>query len=68
MRRSLWWVSFLGFGDPPASLDSCSTGFRAVESLSDLIDGDPPESMRLGKRDSPLSLESQGGHQREEAG
>lgn len=33
--------------------------FNGVESLSDLIDGDPPESMRLGKQGSPSLLESQ---------
>lgn len=37
----------------PAFLISCYTGLSGVESLSDLIDGDPPESMRPGKQDSP---------------
>lgn len=37
----------------PVFPDSCSSGFTGVESLSDLIDGDPAESMRLGKQDNP---------------
>lgn len=43
----------LRFGDPSASPNSCCAEFSGVESLSDLIDGDPPESMRLGKQGSP---------------
>lgn len=53
MWRSLWAVSLSGASDPPVFLNSCYTGFTEVESLSDLIDGDPPESMRLEKQDSP---------------
>ena len=47
------WVSSQVGGDSSAFPNSCCAGFSGGESLSDLIDGDPPESMRLGKQDSP---------------
>ena len=50
-RRGL--DSQVGGGGPPAFPRSCRAGFSGVESLSDLIDGDPPESMRPGKQDGP---------------
>ncbi|CAB1450361.1 unnamed protein product [Pleuronectes platessa] len=53
---------FPGRDDPPAFQRSCRAGFSGVESLSGLIDGDPPESMRLGKRDGP-PFGKRGGHQ-----
>lgn len=48
---------------PLCPLYNSSTGFTGVESLSDLIDGDPPEAMRLEKQDSPSLCGEPGGHQ-----
>ena len=49
----------LGVTPPEPLPNSRCAEFNGVESLSDLIDGDPPESMRLGKQGSPSLLESQ---------
>lgn len=37
--------------------------FSGVESLSDIMDGDPPESMRLGNQGSPSIWRKRGGRQ-----
>lgn len=37
--------------------------FSGVESLSDIMDGDPPESMRLGNQGSPSIWQKRGGWQ-----